>query len=210
MENTNATNNRRQLQANLGEMVSDVAHEINNPLAIIIGRTGILKKYLKEISEDQKKNFEKDVDSIKFSAQKISDIVEGLRVFSRFGSNNPVTKMNLEDCILKVLGLCHYRMQKYLIEVKFFNEAADQKHNNVAIVMHAVWATLLCCISSLKNSSGSKVVQINLTKKQIEVCASSELDPSELSILLADLQALSIKAAQFYDGVESKIIIDID
>lgn len=93
--NTDVTDNKRleaELQtermksirsaklASLGEMSAGVAHEINNPLAIIAGSAALLRKY-----QQHPEKFEDKIKAILKSCDRISKIVSGLKKFSRSG-----------------------------------------------------------------------------------------------------------------------------
>jgi len=64
--------------ASLGEMSAGIAHEINNPLAIIVGSIGLLKKTVE--GNDKIKN---RLDDVERASRRIAKIVSGLRKFSR-------------------------------------------------------------------------------------------------------------------------------
>ncbi len=64
--------------ATLGEMAAGVAHEINNPLAIIEGSTMLLRR--KNLPEDK---IDVTADRISRATERIAKIVKGLRRFSR-------------------------------------------------------------------------------------------------------------------------------
>jgi signal transduction histidine kinase len=66
--------------ASLGEMSAGIAHEINNPLAIISGAVGLLSKFL-----DNPEKLSSKVETIKKSCDRIARIVKGLQKFSRSG-----------------------------------------------------------------------------------------------------------------------------
>jgi|GEM_PF-4971924 len=80
--------------ASLGEMAAGVAHEVNNPLAIISGATGLLEKY-----RNDPKKFSDKVKNIEDALQRISKIVSGLRNFSRTGEKT----VHLPICLAKVV-----------------------------------------------------------------------------------------------------------
>ena len=64
--------------ASMGEMSAGIAHEINNPLAIISGATGLL---LKSPYDQEKLNIK--LESISKACTRIAKIVSGLKKFSR-------------------------------------------------------------------------------------------------------------------------------
>ena len=64
--------------ASLGEMSAGIAHEINNPLAIIVSSLPLLSKFINDPAKFQSK-----IESIGRSAERIGKIVRGLKKFSR-------------------------------------------------------------------------------------------------------------------------------
>ncbi len=67
--------------ATLGEMSAGVAHEINNPLAIISGNLSLIERYV-----HQPEKLKSKLTSMERSVFRISKIVSGLRKFSRTSS----------------------------------------------------------------------------------------------------------------------------
>lgn len=64
--------------ASLGEMAAGIAHEINNPLAVIAGSVALVSKFR---NDDAK--FNSKLETIAKSAERIEKIVKGLKKFSR-------------------------------------------------------------------------------------------------------------------------------
>lgn len=100
--------------AALGEMASGLAHEINNPLAIISGRVQRLEYELesdenKTIPIDIKKRFLEGLVSINKTANRISAIIKGLRQFARDAENDPFEMYNLTETIKDTLTFCENR-----------------------------------------------------------------------------------------------------
>ena len=88
----------------LGEMAAGIAHEINNPLAIISGKTSLLQKLLKRapISEAE---FESNLSVIQKTVLRISQIVRSMRNVARGQDSDPITSLDLADVVNEVLTL---------------------------------------------------------------------------------------------------------
>jgi C4-dicarboxylate-specific signal transduction histidine kinase len=100
----------------LGEMASGIAHEINNPLAIIQGH---LNKMRTLIENDVLEN-ETLMDSVQVSSKtvtRVGKIVEGLRNFARDGEGDPFEKVELFQVVNETLGLCQERFSNHNIKM---------------------------------------------------------------------------------------------
>ena len=86
--------------ASLGEMSAGIAHEINNPLAIIMGSAGLLTKFI-----DNPEKFQNKIDSINKSCLRISKILNGLKKFSRSADKTQLKPQNLTDIINEAIVL---------------------------------------------------------------------------------------------------------
>lgn len=105
--------------ASLGEMAGGVAHEINNPLAIISGYAERLGDEIQRQPFEQKRALE-IVRRIDMTAMRIASIVKGLRAISRDGAYDPKETVPLETIVSDTLGLCseRFRSQGVSIETK--------------------------------------------------------------------------------------------
>lgn len=95
----------------LAEMASGVAHEINNPLSIIVGSHSILNKAVERLGI-QDPAVSNHLKKIKDTVFRISKIVRGLQTFARDASKDPNTNINLKEVITDVISISAERFKK--------------------------------------------------------------------------------------------------
>lgn len=108
--------------AALGEMSSGLAHEINNPLAIISGRIQVLKKQATTSNLDME-SFSKSVDVIEKTTFRIAKIVKGLKTFARDADNDDFSQGRMSDLIDDTLSFCEARFKNHGVVLKYDAEA---------------------------------------------------------------------------------------
>ncbi len=91
--------------AQLGEMAGGIAHEINNPLAIISGFNDRLRTSLETGALDLEE-VKLCTERISKTIGRIAGIVKGLRVVAREGSSDPFEATTLGSLVNDTLGLC--------------------------------------------------------------------------------------------------------
>ena len=100
----------------LGEMAAGIAHELNNPLAIIHGMAWMTKTKIIEGSSKTEMIVE-NLDKIMKMTERSTKIIKGLRIFSRDAVNDAMEKIELNRVIEDTLELCKSRVQSRHIRV---------------------------------------------------------------------------------------------
>ncbi len=92
---------RSATMARLGEMAAGAAHEMNNPLAVISGRSQLLTQVLNPGSEEQK-----TAQRIVEQAHRLSDLISALRMFAEppVADRRPVKLDQLLNALAQELG----------------------------------------------------------------------------------------------------------
>lgn len=102
--------------SSLGEMSAGLAHEINNPLAIIMGKTDAIRAAARNGAIDQM-TLERHVKVIEKTALRIAKIVRGLRTFSRDGEHDPFEPVSVIELVTDTLALCRARFVNNGVDV---------------------------------------------------------------------------------------------
>ncbi len=101
-------NSLRQAKlASLGEMAAGVAHEVNNPLAIISTQASQLIQF-----KDDPEKLNKKIDSIQRSCVRIAKIVDGLRKFSRSDSKAVFEVFPIQNILQEARVLTEMKAQR--------------------------------------------------------------------------------------------------
>lgn len=94
--------------SSLGEMSAGIAHEINNPLAIIEGNLEMLSKY---INNPQKLTAK--IESMQNACKRINKIVNGLKKFSRSGDSAIFEPHSLSSILREALILVGVKAKSF-------------------------------------------------------------------------------------------------
>lgn len=110
--------------AALGEMASGVAHEINNPLAIISGRLQVLKLKMLERNVAPA-DLQPDIDSTIAACERIASIVIGMKNLSQHRENAIPEKWDLKSIAADVINLSRGRLKAHNVR---FVEATESHY----------------------------------------------------------------------------------
>lgn len=104
----------------LGEMAGGIAHEINTPLAVIIGKIYQIRKHSSSELSEKVRN---ELIKIEATANRIGKIIKGLRAFSRNANSDPLDEVNILNVINITFELCMERLK--VLDIKLMLEVED-------------------------------------------------------------------------------------
>jgi PAS domain S-box-containing protein len=110
--------------SSLGEMAGGIAHEINNPLAVILGKAGQLLELLKRPEPDLQL-IHQGVERIAITADRIAKIIRGLRAFARDAGQDPMEPASVNQVVTDTLALCEARFRHRGVQLEVEPIAAE-------------------------------------------------------------------------------------
>lgn len=111
--------------ASLGEMAGGIAHEINNPLAVIEGKCYQLNQ-LSSRNQFTEENVRKLVSGIELTTARISKVIRGLKNFSRDAINDPFSNESLIKILGDSLSFCEQKIKNSGITLKYSPDLNNQ------------------------------------------------------------------------------------
>lgn len=193
---------QRRTQSELGALAAAMAHEINNPLAIIVGKTlqmrGILADQFDDpLAQSQGGNADKlkillkHCETIESTAMRISRVVAGLRAYARDVENDPFEQAAVAEIIDDTLNLCHSMLRHHDIELRICNA-----QNEIRItcrptqVSQIIFNLLNNSVAAVKLQSADKWIQLNVIEHgdlvEISVSDSAPAAPHATQAKMSD------------------------
>lgn len=157
--------------ASLGEMSAGIAHEINNPLAVIDGTIRLISRAIMNTPENEK--LDAHLTKIAKMVTRISKIINGLRAFSRDGSQEPMSQFLIDRFFSDISDLCHANLTHKKVDIQF-------QMDDPGIVISGREVQLSQVMINMINNSADAVE--NLDEKWIKVECRQESDTIILSV----------------------------
>lgn len=111
----------------LGIVAAGIAHEINNPLTIILGSTIASQRFLEKTAGIDPRVL-KQLETIRNTTSRIAKIVDGLKVFSRDSRLDQTQPISLKEILEQARTLCHQKLKD--IPLRIFCEASIMARAN--------------------------------------------------------------------------------
>lgn len=102
----------------LGMMSAGIAHEINNPLAVIQARTTQLLRIYRD--PNKQKELADGLQQILYTSERINRTVQGVREFVHQDDNAPMAEIALKNLFDDVLAFCGQRMKNHGVNLRMY------------------------------------------------------------------------------------------
>lgn len=157
----------------LGEIAGGVAHEINNPLAVVLGQSDILMRGLSKSNQTAEKS-EQSLRRIKDAAQRIAKIVLGLRMFARDGSQDPLQDVPIENLLDHLASLLREKTENLGIALTLdhdFEGTFDSKQTQLLQILLHLTQNAIDAVANVKHP---RKIGIHASKKNGQIIFSIE------------------------------------
>lgn len=160
LELTRAKSISQSRMATLGEMAAGMAHEINNPLAVI----SVLSQQLKQkvLGSENEAELLTKLSKIVQTTERITKIINGLRSFARNGEKDPFESTSLNTIIGDTLELCKQRFALENIELRVAAIPTDWKIDCRATQISQVILNLLSNARDAISEKNEKWIEIKV------------------------------------------------
>lgn len=158
----------------LGEMAGGVAHEINNPLSIILGKLDSLEFLYRE-ERNNETAFLRELEKVKLTSLRIGKIVRGLRAFSRDGSTDPIVNIEVNSIIFDVISLCSEKFASQGIKILYDSELNTEIECRPTDISQILLNLLNNAFDAVQNQN-SKWIKIEFSTEASEMVCIAVID----------------------------------
>jgi signal transduction histidine kinase len=166
----------------LGQMASNLAHDINNPLFTIQGKLHQMRNLLSRDQLDLER-CDQIVESVEATLLKLSQIVKGISTFAREGRGDQMVSISVKDLIEGNLAVAIDRIKNSGIELEIHIDPKAKVICYPSFISQVLLNLLNNAIDALENSPVKKIeVKAYLEKNwiHISVCDSGAGVPKEI------------------------------
>jgi PAS domain S-box-containing protein len=149
--------------AGIGTLASGVAHEINNPLSGIIGMAEIA---LEEEDPFENKNHLTDILNC---AHRISEIVKGLRSYSRLAKNGEQSLMDINEVLEESLKMVHLVLKNTSAEVIKTLQPIEKIEANPGEIQQVFTNLITNAFQAINGEGGKLILSTRSLKDSVEV-----------------------------------------
>jgi PAS domain S-box-containing protein len=149
--------------AGIGTLASGVAHEINNPLTVVIGMAEVA------LGEEDPSEMKTNVKDILRCGQKIKEIVRGLSSYSRIAKQEEQGFVTINEVLEESLKMVGLAMKTSQIEVLKRFESTEKIEANIGEIQQVFTNLITNAFQAMDGKGGTLTLTTRSRKDAIEV-----------------------------------------
>ena len=158
--------------ASLGEVAAGLAHEINNPLTVVVGRSEMLLDKV-EAGEATPEELKKSLQRVLEMGKRIGKIVNSMRRVSRGLENMQLAELKVEDLISDVQNLCAEKLKNNQVRLDTSGVVRD-------LLVYGDFTYTTQILINLVNNAADELEHV--TEKSITIAAFREGEQTIIAI----------------------------
>lgn len=152
--------------SHLGEMATNLSHEISNPLTVISAKTFNIRKMITTNKLDESKTM-KAMKIVESSVQKITNVIESLRNISKSLEKNSLANQKIYEIVTDVINLYTERFK--VLKIKYETEGLDtlkklDVYCNRAEISQALISLIHNSYEALEKVEGERWLKVSAVK----------------------------------------------
>ena len=156
--------------ATLGEMAGGIAHEINNPLAVISMSTESLTKQIKAKTLSDEKLLAY-AERVQRTTERISRVVKGMKSFSRDAGSDPKKSTSVEQIINNTLTLCEQTLESSDIYLTLSDVPQVRVYCREIEIIQALMNLIQNSIDALEKKEQKNIdIKTKIVGKMVHIC----------------------------------------
>lgn len=157
----------------IGEMAAAITHEINNPLAVILGRAEMMQALLVKNQLDPS-TFSRLVDTIQTTAKRIEKIVRGMKTLAHHSrDDDPMAVTRVSEIVVDASELCAQRFRNHGVRLSV-------PEVNPELTVECRSHEIVQVIVNLLNNAFDAVEKLD--ERWVQVAVNTSTDFIELSV----------------------------
>ncbi|NWG04701.1 MAG: PAS domain S-box protein [Syntrophaceae bacterium] len=149
--------------AGIGILASGIAHEINNPLSGIIGMAEIA------LEEEDHSNYKKYLNDIMHCAQRIEEIVKGLKSYSRAAKKGELRLVDLNEVLEESLKMVLLAIKSTSVEVIKNLQPVEKIQANTGEIQQVFTNLITNAFQAMDGKGGKLILSTRSLKNSVEV-----------------------------------------
>lgn len=152
----------------VGDMISGVTHEINNPLAVVIGRVQNAERKIK--SNPALEPLASDLKSIMGAAMKMDKIIKSLRLFSKCDSETGFSQSLIKDILDQTIILVNNKLSKTAttLEINYSPESETATlFCNAGQIQTAIFHLIINAMNATKIAEAKILIDVKVDGKKL-------------------------------------------